>query len=127
LERPLSPVAAALPPLALLGAAVVAIAVVRRGPAWLAWGALGAILAAALGWVFVSVLWPGRADRTCPACGAVSVERLDPRSLVGRRCTACAWRDTTESAWMIAEEEVDALEPLVLRQRSAVDSPPAAD
>jgi hypothetical protein len=75
-----------------------------------------------------SVLWPGRADRTCPACGAEAVVRLEPDALVGRRCSACAWHDATASAWMIAEEEGAPLEPLVLQHRSAgVDRPPPAD
>lgn len=119
---------AALVPLALLGATACAILIVRAGPAWLAVGALGAVLAALFVWVTASVLWPGCADRTCPACAAEAVVRLTPDALVGRRCTACGWSDASESAWMIAEEEGDALEPLVLQQRSAgVDSPPAAD
>jgi ribosomal protein L37AE/L43A len=115
-------------PFLLLGAVALGIGIVRAGPGWLAIAALGAILAVVVGWIVTSVLWPGRADRVCPACGAEAVRRTAPGALVGRRCASCDWRDDAESAWMMAEEEEDALEPLVLRGRGgAVDTRATAD
>lgn len=119
---------AAFLPVLFLGAAATAFFVIKTSPGWFPWVALGAVLAVAVGWVVISVLWPGRADRVCPACGAEAVERTAPDALVGRRCSACGWHDETESAWMIAEEEAEALEPLVLKQRTgSVDSSPPGD
>lgn len=119
-------------PLAL-GAVALAFAVTRAAPAWLAGAALAAILSGVVAWMLASVLWPGRADRVCPECGKEGVVRLDAREAVGRRCSACGWSDAAESAWLMAEEEEEALEPLVLRGRrrrrgdAAVDRPGASD
>src|SRR5262249_37526493 len=49
-------------------------------------------------WVLTSVLWPGRADRTCPACGEQSLLRLDPGSTQGIVCSACGHEDAAESS-----------------------------
>jgi hypothetical protein len=106
-------------PLALLGALALAFAVTQARPAWLVGATLAAILALVAAWIILSVLWPGRADRTCPSCGAEALERLDASDVVGRRCGACGWRDAAESAWLLAEEEGEALEPLVPRRRRA--------
>ena len=111
--------AAWLAPLAVLGALALAFAVTQARPAWLAGAALAAILALVVVWILVSVLWPGRADRVCPSCGAAAVERLDAGDVVGRRCSACGWSDAAESAWLLAEEDGEPLEPLVLRRRRA--------
>ena len=104
-------------PLAAFGALALAFGATRAAPAWLAGATLLAILALVVGWILTSVLWPGRADRTCPSCGAEAVERLDAGDVVGRRCGACGWREAAESAWLLAEEDGEALEPLVLRRR----------
>ena len=121
-----------IPPLVLLalGGAFV---FVRLDATWIFGWVFGGLVALVVGWVMVSVLWPARADRGCPVCGADAVERIDPRSTVGRRCRACGWRDDSESAWLLAEEEEDALEEVVLRQRRGkgrprpLDRPSASD
>jgi hypothetical protein len=67
-------------------------------------------------WILVSVLWPARADRTCPRCGGAGLRRIDPGTTHGVACSACGWRDEGESAWLLAEEE-GPLEEIVLAQR----------
>lgn len=69
-----------------------------------------------VGWVLVSSLWPARAERGCPACGADALVRADPRATHGLACTACGFRDESASAWLLAEEE-GPLEVLVLAAR----------
>ena len=78
---------------------------------------IGGIVVLLFAWIGVSVLWPARADRSCPDCKQPALVRIDPTSAVGLRCTACAWNDTTASGWYLAEEELEALEPLALEQR----------
>jgi predicted RNA-binding Zn-ribbon protein involved in translation (DUF1610 family) len=108
---------AGLLPLAFLGALAAAIAFLRAPPGWVAGLVLGAVLASCGGWVLVSVLWPARAERTCPACGALALERRERTSTVGRRCRACGFAEDEESAWLLAEDEGVPLEPLVLEER----------
>lgn len=69
-------------------------------------------------WVLAASLWPAKADRTCPQCGEDALERLDPDTTMGLRCTACGHTDPTKSGWFLAEDE-GPLEELVLRQRAA--------
>ena len=69
-----------------------------------------------VGWVLVSALWPARADRTCPTCGADALVRADACATHGLACKACGWRDDSASAWLLAEEE-GPLEELVLAER----------
>lgn len=104
-------------PLLLLGAAGAAAALVRGLPTWFAGALLIALCGGALCWVVASALWPARADRCCPGCGALQLVRVDARSARGLRCTACGWSDHEASAWMHAEEE-GALEPIVLAERA---------
>lgn len=102
-------------PAFLLGAALLAFALVRAGPSLT--GALLALLVVApTGWVLVSALWPARAERRCPACAADALARSDPHASHGLVCRACGWRDESASAWLLAEEE-GALEELVLSER----------
>ncbi len=108
---------AGLLPLVFLGALAAALACLRAPPAWLAGLVLGGALVLCAGWVLVSVLWPGRAERTCPACGKETLERLERSSTVGQRCGACGFAEAEESAWLLAEEDGVPLEPLVLEQR----------
>jgi hypothetical protein len=103
-------------PLCLLAVAI-GLWVLRAHPTWLFGGVVVAGLALALGWVFVSALWPAKANRTCPTCGEDRIERLDPTELRGLRCAACGWEDPNESAWFLAEDEEEALEDLVQAQR----------
>ena len=76
----------------------------------------GALFVLPVLWVVISALWPARADRTCPACGAGTLRRLNRRSTRGVVCQRCDHRDATASSWFLAEEE-GPLEPLVLEQR----------
>jgi hypothetical protein len=102
----------------MLAAVVLGGYLVRNPPRGSLGIVLGSLLVLALGWIFVSVLWPARADRTCPACGAKALVRVDPDETHGLECAECGWRDETTSAWLIAEEE-GPLEDVVLRQREA--------
>ncbi|MEM7306757.1 MAG: hypothetical protein AAF682_08805 [Planctomycetota bacterium] len=121
-----------LPPL-FLGAAIAAFLFVRQGPTWIFGWVFGGLFAVVLGWIMTSILWPARADRSCPVCEAEAIERVDVRTTFGRRCRACGWQDETLSTWLLAEEEEDQLENLVLEQRRArrrarrVDNHAAAD
>jgi len=120
--------AADLAPFALLGAVALGVLIVRAGPRWVAIAGFALLFGGVALWALTSVLWPGRADRTCPACGAEAVRRTGDDPLIGRCCASCGWRDDAESAWMIAEEEEDALEPLVLAPlRPALDTQAKAD
>lgn len=87
-----------------------------RRPQFLFWFLLGGLVLVPVGWTLVSALWPGKAERNCPACRKDALVRLDSSTTVGIRCTACGWRDESASAWLLAEEE-GPLEELVLAQR----------
>lgn len=103
-------------PAALLATAAIPVLFVLRRPSGLfAWVAGGALTLLFL-WIFVSTLWPARADRTCPECGEEGLERLSESSTHGLRCTRCEWSDETVSAWLLAEEE-GPLEETVLEER----------
>jgi len=80
---------------------------------------IGGIVAALFSWIGISVLWPARADRNCPQCRQESLKRLDPSNAIGLVCTQCGWSDASASGWYLAEEELEALEPLALERRAA--------
>lgn len=105
-----------LVPLALLGASGVGFLLVRRPPLGLFGWSVAALLGAAIVWILVSVLWPARAERTCPACGRPGLVRSDPKAAHGLSCARCGWQDPAASSWLLAEEE-GPLEDLVLAAR----------
>jgi ribosomal protein L37AE/L43A len=105
-----------LAPLACLVAVALAFGFVRQGPDWLFGWVFGGLFASMIGWIWVSVFWPARAERRCPRCSELALERVDARTTVGITCAACGWRDAAASGWLLAEEEVE-LEPIVLQQR----------
>lgn len=127
-----------LAPPVFLGAVLVAFRLVQGRPVGIFGWIVAVLVAVPVAWVVISALWPARADRTCPSCGRDALRRLDRESAVGLACRACGWRDESQSAWLLAEEE-GPLEEIVLRQRgrrlparrdrsrSAVDSPIAGD
>ncbi len=104
-------------PLGLLAAGIFGAVLIQR----LGTGIFGWIFAGLVGlgllWIVVSVLWPARAERTCPDCGRPGLVRLDTDLVHGLECTQCDYRDETASAWLLAEEE-GPLEELVLAQRA---------
>lgn len=112
----LSRLLAPLIPLLLLGAVGVAVAIAALGAdrvvGWVGYTVGGLVLL----WVLAASFWPASADRKCPACGEERLERLDPETTMGVRCTACGHVDETKTGWFLAEEE-GPLEELVLRQR----------
>jgi len=89
---------------------------VLRGPDGLFGVCFGAVLALGVLWILVSTLFPGRAERTCPACGQRGLERIDRKSTCGVRCRLCGWRDESASSFLFAEEE-GTFEDIVLRER----------
>ncbi|MFT5290788.1 MAG: hypothetical protein ACI8QS_002874 [Planctomycetota bacterium] len=74
-------------------------------------------------WVLTSILWPSRADRSCPDCGLDTLERMDLETTMGLRCGSCGFMDETLSSWFLAEEE-GPLEEIVLAQRGRTKSRP---
>ena len=100
----------------MLAAIAAGVLFVLRGPDEIFGAAFGLVLALGIGWILVSALLPGRAERTCPACGRNGLERLDPRTTHGLRCQLCGWRDESASSFLLAEEE-GPLEDIVLRER----------
>lgn len=103
-------------PPAFLAAVAGGVAIVLAQPLALLWLVLGALVVVPAGWVLVSALFPGRAERRCPACARDGLRRLDVRSTHGLTCSACGWRDESASAWLLAEEE-GPLEEIVLAER----------
>ena len=105
-----------MPLLIMTSVGLVLVLVVRPGgaPSPLV---IGGIVVLIFAWIGISVLWPARADRRCSSCKRRALERTDPESAVGLRCTACGWSDASASGWYLAEEELEALEPLALEQR----------
>jgi hypothetical protein len=101
----------------LLASTAAAMALALRGPDRLFAIAFGAVLVLGMAWILISSLSPARADRACPLCSRAALERLDPRSTQGLRCGACGWRDESASSFLLAEEDGDALEEVVLRRR----------
>jgi hypothetical protein len=101
----------------LLAATSASILLVFRGPDELFGIAFGLVLALGLAWILVSSLFPAKADRACPECRRDTLVRLDRRSTHGLRCRACGWRDESASSFLLAEDDGDALEDIVLRER----------
>ena len=65
---------------------------------------------------------------------AINLERIDDSTTHGIRCKFCAWEEETTSSWLLAEDDADPLEDIVLSQRSrneardsAVDTRSARD
>jgi hypothetical protein len=106
-----------LAPACSLAAVLGGVAIVQAGPvAW--FGAVLVLLAVIpAGWVLVSALFPGKAERRCPACGRVALERASTDATHGLACRACGWEDPSASAWLLAEEEGTVLEHVVLARR----------
>jgi len=115
-------------PAVFLFAVALGVWIVFRRPLSLFVGVLASLAAVPVGWVMISALWPARAERRCPACGANALERIDRQKSHGLVCRACGHRDESASAWLLAEEE-GTLEDMVLAERGnrrksgAVDSP----
>jgi hypothetical protein len=91
--------------------------VLRQDPRGLFLIAFGILLAAGLGWVLVSSLWPAKVDRRCPSCGRTSVRAMRTDRLLGLECAGCGWRDEQASAFLWLEEH-GPLEDVVLKHRS---------
>jgi hypothetical protein len=106
----------------MLAAVVCGAVLVLRGPDRVFGGALALFLGASIAWILVSVLWPARPDRTCPACGEPSLGRMDADSTRGVACSACGHRDETRSSFLMAEEEGDAIERIRLAARGAEEA-----
>lgn len=115
-RRRAAPVGWLMPPV-LLAATACGVLLVLRGPERAFVVSAGIALALVVLWVLVSIFLPARADRTCPACGAESLERLDPRTTHGILCARCGLRDAEQSSFLLAEEE-GPLERIVLEERS---------
>lgn len=90
---------------------------ITRGPDHLFGTAFGIVLALGLMWILACSLFPARADRKCPRCGAAALTRLDPRSAQGVRCRSCSWRDPLRSSFLLAEDDGADLEEIALRER----------
>jgi len=102
----------------MLAAVLCGAALVLRGPDRVFGGALALFLGASIAWILVSVLWPARPDRTCPACGEEALRRMDAETTRGVACSACGHRDEAQSSFLMAEEEGDAVERIRLSTRS---------
>lgn len=102
----------------LLSATLAAVLFILRGPDHLFGVVFGGVLAIGLAWILVSSLFPGKADRRCPRCGAQALTRLDPRTTRGLRCDACHFVDVHSSSFLLAEDEGAQLEDVALRDRS---------
>lgn len=118
-RAPTSPWIPFLVPLVLLGAVALAATIVALEPdsvlTWVGLGGGGLVLL----WLMASTFWPARAERTCPECGAEALERMDPATTMGLRCSQCSYEDPTVSGWFLAEEEEQHLDALVQQQRAA--------
>ncbi len=101
-----------------LTATVAAVLFIQRGPDHVFGAVFTGVLALGLAWILISSLFPGRADRSCPACGRQTLERLDRRSTRGVRCRACGLVDPHSSSFLLAEDEGAQLEDIALRDRS---------
>ncbi len=102
----------------MLAAVAAGLLLVVRGPDALFGWAFGSVLFLGSAWIIASSLFPARAERTCPACGAEALVRLDAHTTRGLRCSACAWRDPLSSSFLLAEDDGAPLEELALRERS---------
>jgi len=103
-------------PIALIAIAA-GLSIVRFSPGWIVATTLGLILGGAVLWVLVSSLAAAAPDRTCPACGQDSLERMDPATTRGVACGACDWSDPSRSAFYMAEEEEASIEAIVIAER----------
>jgi hypothetical protein len=106
----------------MLTAVVCGAVLVLRGPDRVFGGALALLLGASIAWILVSVLWPARPDRTCPACGEPGLRRIDETTTRGVVCSACGHADEEQSSFLMAEEEAGAIERIRLASRSAAPS-----
>ena len=113
-------------PALFLAAVGLAVWIVFARPLSLFGVLLGCLAAVPVGWVLVSALFPGKAERRCPACGQDGLARLDARSTQGLVCRRCGWQDESASAWLLAEEE-GPLEGIVLAQRGRGAPPGPVD
>jgi hypothetical protein len=107
-----------LAPACLLAAVLGGVALVQAGTAAWFGVVLVALAVVPAAWVLVSALFPGRAERVCPACGTPALARASPGSTHGLACRACGWEDESASAWLLAEEEEAELERIVLAERA---------
>ena len=105
----------------MLAATATGVLFVMRGPDQVFGFAFGLVVAVGILWILISSLFPAKADRTCPQCGATSLERLDRHSTQGLTCRLCSWSDASASSFLLAEDE-GALEDIVLRQRRSGES-----
>ncbi len=104
-----------MPPL-LLGSILFSAVLVLRRPDGLWAYVVGAMFVLVLGWIVVSSLWPGRAERKCPACEREGLVRLSAKSHKGLRCKLCGFEDADSSCFFLAEEE-GTLEETVMLER----------
>ncbi|HIF40514.1 MAG TPA: hypothetical protein EYQ74_05390 [Planctomycetes bacterium] len=102
----------------LMAATAVGLGLVLKSPDGLAVWVLGGAGGLALVWILCTTLWPSRADRTCPECGAEGLRRMDPATTRGLMCTACGHTDAEASGWFLAEEEGALDEVIAKRHRS---------
>ncbi len=102
----------------LLTATLAAVLFILRGPDHLFGVVFGGVLALGLAWILISSLFPGKADRRCPRCGAHALERLDPKTTRGLRCGACGMVDAHTSSFLLAEDEGATIEDIALRDRT---------
>lgn len=101
-----------------MAATAVGLGLVLKSPDGLAVWVLGGAGGLALVWILCTTLWPSRADRTCPECGAEGLRRMDPATTRGLMCTACGHTDAEASGWFLAEEEGALDEVIAKRHRS---------
>jgi len=82
-------------PLSALAAAAAALVLIRLGGFWLPYLVGGVLALTVAGWIILSVLSPGRVDRTCPRCGRPGLVPLERKNPLGVRCRECGYRDET--------------------------------
>ncbi len=104
-------------PLLVFGAIIVSLQLLRVSGPKLPSIVLGVTIITLFGWIFVSVFYPARADRTCPECKEEALERLDLNTTRGVTCSRCGHTDPDETSWFMAEEET-VLEEIVLAERA---------
>lgn len=108
-----------MPP-TLLAATACGVIFVLRGPDRIFGAALALLFGLALLWMLLSIFLPARGQRTCPECGRETLRRLDSDTTRGIVCSACGHADSEQSSFLLAEEET-MIEPIVLRERRAVE------
>jgi hypothetical protein len=101
---------------ALLAAIAAGMRIVIAGPDGIFAVCFGLLLGIGVLWILISVLFPAKAERTCPACAGRGLERLDPQSLHGLECRLCGWHDPDASSFLLTEEE-GTFEDIVLHER----------